>query len=177
MNKNILFQPLTLKNGFTFKNRFVKPAMSEIMGDKAHLGVDLIDISGGNYENTMIQGSNKNGAFFVKYAAKAKKEIDTPIIVTDGFRTMNGENALANNETDMIGLARVMVLLPDLPNKAAQSKFKEINIEMRTTGFKALDKKVGSYIGLSYYEMLMAKIAADKGVKCTKMLGNLYCLH
>ena len=30
MNKNILFQPLTLKNGFTFKNRFVKPAMSEI---------------------------------------------------------------------------------------------------------------------------------------------------
>ena len=63
---------------------------------------------------------------------------------------MNGENALANNETDMIGLARVMVLLPDLPNKAAQSKFKEINIEMRTTGFKALDKKVGSYIGLSY---------------------------
>lgn len=50
MNKNILFQPLTLKNGFTFKNRFVKPAMSEIMGDKAHLGVDLIDISGGNYK-------------------------------------------------------------------------------------------------------------------------------
>lgn len=116
----------------------------------------------------MIQGSNKNGAFFVKYAAKAKKKIDTPIIVTGGFRTMNGENALANNETDMIGLARVMVLIPDLPNKAAQSKFKEINIEMRTTGFKALDKKVGSYIGLSYYEMLMAKIAADKDVKRTQ---------
>lgn len=34
------------------------------------------------------------------------------------------EHAVENNETDMVGLARAMVLLPDLPNKAAQDKFK-----------------------------------------------------
>lgn len=35
MNNSVLFDPLTLKNGVTLKNRIYKPAMSETMGDKA----------------------------------------------------------------------------------------------------------------------------------------------
>lgn len=134
----------------------------------AKLGIDLIEISGGNYENTKVLGSNRQGAFFVDFAARAKEGIDTPILVTGGFRTLTGmEHAVLNNEADMVGLARATALIPNLPNQAEQGKFKKINIERLSTGIPALDKKVGSYIGLSYYEMQMHRIAKGQTVKRT----------
>ncbi|MGO3116654.1 oxidoreductase, partial [Enterococcus pseudoavium] len=42
MTKNILFQPLKLKNGVVLKNRFVKPAMSEVMGDENYRPTEAI---------------------------------------------------------------------------------------------------------------------------------------
>ncbi|WP_242590342.1 hypothetical protein [Candidatus Enterococcus courvalinii] len=42
MTKNPMFQPLQLKNGTILKNRFVKPAMSEIMGDKEYRPTEAI---------------------------------------------------------------------------------------------------------------------------------------
>nr|WP_242590343.1 NADH oxidase [Enterococcus sp. MSG2901] len=135
----------------------------------AAIGVDLIEISGGNYENTMVQGSNKHGAFFIDYAAKVKQGIDTPILVTGGFKSLTGmAHAVSNQETDLVGLARAIALIPDLPNQAAAGNFHEINLEMLSTGIKSLDKKAGSYIGLSYYEMQMSRIAENKQVLRTK---------
>ncbi|MBF8808255.1 MAG: NADH:flavin oxidoreductase/NADH oxidase family protein [Enterococcus lacertideformus] len=163
--------PIALKiNSSDFRSGgFSEEDSIEVIHKMAKIGVDLIEISGGNYENTMVQGSNKQGAFFTDYAAKAKKGIDTPLIVTGGFRTLAGmEQAVLNHETDMVGLARAIALIPDLPNRAQQGIFKEINIEMLSTGIKSLDKKAGSYIGLSYYEMQMVRIAEDKPVKRTK---------
>lgn len=163
--------PIALKiNSSDFRSGgFSEEDSIEVIHKMAKMGVDLIEISGGNYENTMVQGSNKNGALFVEYAAKAKKGIDTPVIVTGGFRTLAGmEQAVLNQETDMVGLARAIALIPDLPNQAQRGIFKEIDIEMLSTGIKSLDKKAGSYIGLSYYEMQMVRIAEDKAVKRTK---------
>lgn len=58
------------------------------------LGIDLIEISGGSYENQMIQKVGQ-GAFFVDYAAKAKKLVKAPLMVTGGFETVQGmESAL-----------------------------------------------------------------------------------
>lgn len=42
MNQNMLFQPLKLKNGIVVKNRFVKPAMSEVMGDDNYRPTEAI---------------------------------------------------------------------------------------------------------------------------------------
>lgn len=78
------------------------------------------------------------------------------------------EHAVLNHETEMVGLARAIALIPDLPNQAAKGTFKEINLEMLSTGIKSLDKKAGSYIGLSYYEMQMVRIAKNKPVKRTQ---------
>ncbi|PWS23359.1 NADH oxidase [Enterococcus faecium] len=163
--------PIALKiNSSDFRSGgFSEEDSIEVIRKMSKLGVDLIEISGGNYENTMVQGSNKEGAFFTKYASKVKNSIETPIIVTGGFRTLIGmEEAVLNHETDMIGLARAMALISDLPNQAEKGIFKEINIEKLSTGITILDKKIGSYIGLSYYEMQMKKIAKNKVIKRTQ---------
>lgn len=128
------------------------------------LGIDLIEISGGNYENPTMQGVGK-GAFFVNYAAKVKNAVTTPIAVTGGFNTAEGINsAIENNETDLVGMARPLVLVPDLPNQMKNGTFKKANIHYLTTGSKALDKKVSSLIGLSYYQQQMERIADGKNV-------------
>lgn len=148
----------------------------QVIHRMAHLGVDLIEISGGNYENTVIQGDNRKGAFFIDYAAKAKAGIDTPIAVTGGFRTLHGmETAVTNHETEMVGLARATALIPDLPNQVKKGAFTEINLERLSTGLPCLDRKAGAYIGLSYYEMQMVRIAGGKPVKLTKNAWRPLC--
>ncbi|WP_279403840.1 oxidoreductase [Secundilactobacillus kimchicus] len=57
----------------------------EVIHAMADLGVDLIEISGGNYESPVMQATTNKGAFFVDFAAKAKAGIETPIMVTGAF--------------------------------------------------------------------------------------------
>lgn len=131
------------------------------------MGIDLIEISGGNYENPKMQGIGK-GAFFIDYAKKVKQTIKTPIIVTGGFNTANGmESAIKNDETDFVGLARPLVMVPDLPKQLKWGNFTSVKLNHLTTGSKKLDKKVGSLIGLSFYQQQMLRIAEDKKVQPT----------
>lgn len=131
------------------------------------LGIDLVEISGGNYEKPTVQGIGK-GAFFIDYASKIKSLVKTPIAVTGGFSTANGmSKAIANNEADLIGLARPLVLIPDLPNQFKNDNFTTVNLHHLTTSIKSLDKKVGSLIGLSYYQQQMLRIAKGLPIQVT----------
>ncbi len=94
-------------------------------------GVDLIEISGGSYEQpTMMdidglearyeeekrESTRMREAYFLDYAEEMRAAVKTPLMVTGGFRTHAGmEAALASGACDLIGLARPMCLLPDLP--------------------------------------------------------------
>ena len=94
-------------------------------------GVDLIEISGGSYEQpTMMdidglearyeeekrESTRMREAYFLEYAEEMRAAVKTPLMVTGGFRTHAGmEAALASGACDLIGLARPMCLLPDLP--------------------------------------------------------------
>lgn len=131
------------------------------------LGVDLIEISGGGYENNLIQGVGK-GAFFVQYAAKAKQRVHAPLMVTGGFATLAGmEKALDDGAADLIGLARPLALMPDLPNRVKAGKFTQIKLEHLTTGNRALDKRVGGVVGLAYYQEQMERLAKGRGIERT----------
>lgn len=163
--------PIGLKiNSADFRDGGFSEADSlQVIHRMADLGVDLIEVSGGNYENTMVQGSNRGGAFFIDYAAKAKRGLTTPILLTGGFRSLDGmTRAVANGETDLVGLARASALIPDLPHRAAIGQFDAIDLTRLSTGIRALDRRVGSYIGLSYYEMQMARLAQGKAVWVTR---------
>ncbi len=84
-------------------------------------GVDLLEISGGTYEQPKLLGfegrgssaepqrqtTRKREAYFLDYAEKIRKIAKMPLMVTGGFRTREGmEEALRDNACDVIGLGR-----------------------------------------------------------------------
>lgn len=94
-----------------------------------HAGVDLIEISGGTYEQPRLLGLEgmepaeeqsvaastlAREAYFVDFARAMKQTISVPLMVTGGFRSRAAmEEALAQGAADVIGLARPLCAAPD----------------------------------------------------------------
>ncbi|WP_338214277.1 NADH:flavin oxidoreductase/NADH oxidase family protein [Companilactobacillus muriivasis] len=149
------------------KGGFSQEDSIKVIQKMDQLGIDLVEISGGNYEKPTVQGIGK-GAFFIDYAAKVKQTITAPIAVTGGFSSANGmSKAIENDEADLIGLARPIVLIPDLPNQFETGNFTKINLHHLTTKIKSLDKKVGPLVGLSYYQQQMFRTAKGLPIQIT----------
>ena len=97
--------------------------------------IDLLEISGGTYEQPRMAGNDEAGAdparsetrkastiareaYFLEYAADMRGVTDMPLLVTGGFRTVQGMNdALAAGACDMVGVGRPLCGMPDAPNK------------------------------------------------------------
>ena len=101
------------------KGGFTEEESMEVVKTLAAAGIDLIEISGGTYENPSMMGSLKNvkestrqrEAYFLTYAEQVRKLVDTPLVVTGGFRSSAGmQDALDSGATDMIGIARPLAL-------------------------------------------------------------------
>ena len=99
-------------------------------------GVDLLEISGGTYEQPRMVGADDmtlspeksekrrestvaREAYFLEYAKDIRARVKrTPLMVTGGFRTVEGMNAaLASGEMDVVGIARPLCVDPVLPAK------------------------------------------------------------
>jgi 2,4-dienoyl-CoA reductase-like NADH-dependent reductase (Old Yellow Enzyme family) len=95
-------------------------------------GIDLIEVSGGNYEQPrMIDFTRKDPlgagkrvstkrreAYFLDFVPKLRAKVSVPVMVTGGFRTVAAmEQAVANDGVNMIGLGRPMVIDPDCAAK------------------------------------------------------------
>lgn len=91
-------------------------------------GVDLIEVSGGNYEQPrMIDFTRKDPlaagkrgstlrreAYFLDFVPMLRAQVSIPVMVTGGFRTVAAmERAVAVEGVDMVGLGRPMVIDPD----------------------------------------------------------------
>ena len=95
----------------------------------ADAGIDLIEISGGTYEAPAMTGvkagkepvresTRQREAYFLEFAEKARKTVKTPLVVTGGFRSATGmAEAIGSGAVDMVGLARILAIEPDLPNR------------------------------------------------------------
>ncbi|MEN3938974.1 NADH:flavin oxidoreductase/NADH oxidase family protein [Staphylococcus shinii] len=133
-------------------------------------GIDLIEISGGNYENpVMFEGSNirestkKREAYFLDYADKARQLVKAPIVVTGGFRTAEAmEDAINNGSIDMVGIAKPLAINPDLPKQINNGIYKTSDLPKLTTNIKFIDKKLGSMLELSWYEAQFYLMAHGK---------------
>lgn len=95
--------------------------------------VDLIEISGGTYEQPKllgIEGMEESDAqnvapstiareaYFVDFALAMQAAVTVPLMVTGGFRTRAAmEAALASGAADVIGLGRPMCLITDAPKQ------------------------------------------------------------
>jgi tRNA-dihydrouridine synthase len=90
-------------------------------------GVDLLEVSGGNYESPAMAGSGElpaeqrqssrdREAYFIDYARRIRELTKMPILLTGGMRSRAVmDQALASGAVDVIGLARPMTYIPDLP--------------------------------------------------------------
>jgi len=91
----------------------------EAIGILDKTSIDLIELSGGSYFPGAISSSDSStkGPYFIDFAKKAKHLTNIPLVVTGGFKTRGQSlNALASNSADFVGLARALVLAPELPN-------------------------------------------------------------
>lgn len=95
-------------------------------------GVDLLEISGGNYEQPRLLGVSGRAAdavevrpstrvreaYFLDYAAAIRHVATMPLMVTGGFRSRAGmEAALASGDTDVLGIARPFCTHPDVARR------------------------------------------------------------
>lgn len=93
--------------------------------------IDLIDISGGTYFPGAKSASDSAGAgpYFLDFAKRARSLTDKVLMATGGFKTLDqATEAVESGAADLVGLARALVLEPDLPDKwskgqAAQPAF------------------------------------------------------
>ncbi len=133
----------------------------------SELGIDFIEISGGNYESpemlTAKESTKKREAFFLDYAEKARAVSQVPLIITGGFRSEPAMNeALQSGHLDFIGIARPFALMPDLPDKIRQGTYQTITTNRIKTGVAAVDNKVGAVLEMDWYMAQMALIGKGK---------------
>jgi 2,4-dienoyl-CoA reductase-like NADH-dependent reductase (Old Yellow Enzyme family) len=113
------------RGGFAFEDSVIVAKWLEAAG------VDLLEISGGSYEQPAMMDSEgltpaerpnipastaKREAYFVDFAKTMKAQVSLPLMVTGGFRTGGAmTHALESGAADVIGLGRPMCADPHLP--------------------------------------------------------------
>ncbi|MDH3428369.1 MAG: NADH:flavin oxidoreductase/NADH oxidase family protein [Gammaproteobacteria bacterium] len=123
------------KGGFTFEDCL---RVIEMLNEE---GLDLLEISGGNYEQPRLLGiaglepvfeqkvrasTRAREAYFFDYAVAARRVAKMPLMVTGGFRSVQGMNeALAEGDIDVIGLARPLCVDPDFPAKILSGEIEQ----------------------------------------------------
>ena len=149
------------------KGGFDEADSIQVVQKMAELGIDFIEISGGNYENPEMlstkASSQKREAFFLDYAEKARAVCNATLIITGGFRSENAMNeALQSGHLDFIGIARPFALQPDLPNQIQQGNYQTLVTNRIKTGFAPVDNKLGAVLEMDWYMYQMALIGNGK---------------
>lgn len=109
----------------------------QVAGWLAQDSLDLLEISGGNYEQLSLMGveptdvresTRKREAYFLEYADAIRNAARIPLMITGGFRSRSVmEQAVATGEVDMIGLARPFCTQPDLPKHLIAKSVEEVD--------------------------------------------------
>ena len=133
----------------------------------ADAGIDLLEISGGNYEEPAMTGiaikesTKMREAYFMDFAEKARKVCTIPIAVTGGFRTAEGmANAISSNAVDFVGIARHLAIETDVPNKLLSGKLPKHSVKPIKTGIPMIDNM--GIMEVSWYSAQLKRIGNGK---------------
>lgn len=114
------------KGGFSFADCL------RVVGWLEDEGIDLLEISGGNYEQPRMMGfsglepvfeedvresTRAREAYFMGYAEAIIGRSKLPVMVTGGFRTRRAMTAALEQGVGVIGLARPLCVSPDAPGQ------------------------------------------------------------
>ena len=126
------------RGGFTHEESM------EVVGMLGDASVDLIELSGGNYETPAMfdlhDSTSQREAYFLDYARGARERTTSAIMVTGGFRTAAVMNAaLEEGALDLVGLARPLALEPALPREMFEGRSAGSSMTPKSFGPKALN--------------------------------------
>lgn len=115
------------KGGFAFEESLI---VARWLQDA---GVDLIEVSGGSYEQPSMMNAEglepaepqkvapstaAREAYFVDFAKAMRRELKIPVMVTGGIRMRRAaDHALSTDAADVIGIARPMCVDTDAPRQ------------------------------------------------------------
>jgi 2,4-dienoyl-CoA reductase-like NADH-dependent reductase (Old Yellow Enzyme family) len=133
----------------------------------ADAGIDLIEISGGTYEAPAMSGVLQSPvktstaireAYFLEFAEKVRSTANTPLMVTGGFRSVEGMNsALQSGALDIVGLARLLAIDPDAPKSLLQGQNSSLHVKPIATGLKLVDRM--GIMEILWYTQQLRRIA------------------
>lgn len=157
--------------------------------------LDLIEISGGTYEQPKLLGADgrsedamplkqstiKREAYFLEYAKAIRAVAKMPILMPGGFRSRSGmEAALESGEIDVIGLARPLCTMPDLPKKLLAGLIDEAPAHERAhaTQSKGFIAKLVNTLGqLGWYYAHIEDLGDGKPLKLDRSLGAAFARY
>ena len=145
-------------------------------------GIDLLEVSGGNYESPAMTGlTTRKGelrastaareAYFLSYAETVRARTTIPLMLTGGLRSAAamGE-VLASGAAQVIGIARPLCTEPDLPRELLTGAKSESDHTMPRVGVKAADSMLQIY----WYRRQIHRLA--EGLEPDPALGKLSTL-
>lgn len=150
---------------------FTEEESLAVIAALADQGIDLVEISGGNYENPAMAKGAENGevrestlareAYFLEFAEKVRERVDVPLMVTGGFRTETGmADAIASGATDLVGIARPLAVEPDCPKRIMAGESFISAVKPIRTGIRLIDDM--ALMEVSWYTRQLGRMGKGK---------------
>ena len=128
---------------------FTEDESRGVLAALAGEGLDLIEVSGGSYEQPAMMGSAADStrareAYFLDYARTVRSIVgDIPLAVTGGFRSRSAmEEAVNSGECDVIGLGRPTATTPDAADALLSGRAESVTAHQIRYGMRGLLSKV-----------------------------------
>lgn len=131
------------------------------------LSVDLLEISGGTYENAEFllasnirESTKKREAYFLDFANKVREQSKIPLMVTGGIRSLDFCNeALSKGWFDVVGMARPFLLYDHFAQRFLENQLVPEEFSIRT-GIKAFEDMAEA----GFYNLQLDNLATGKKV-------------
>lgn len=135
-------------------------------------GIDLLEVSGGNYESPAQLGyapdrQTQRDGYFLDYATALREQSKLPLMLTGGLRDVDLMNQIVTDGTvDLIGLARPFALQPDLAKQLLAGKSLLDPAKIPAVGYKPVD----AYLQLAWHAAQFRRISRGQQPKAIKGL-------
>jgi len=144
----------------------------ELGGLLERAGIDLIEVSGGNYERPAMAGYEADGSEirsehespFWNAAAELTAAVGVPVMLTGGFRTRaEVDRALATDVCTMIGAGRPLAVRPALAARFVRGETDVLDRPgPRLGGPASVRRMLGAAAGTGWHRIQLARTGAGR---------------
>jgi len=138
---------------------FTEDESRGVLAALAGEGLDLIEVSGGSYEQPAMMGATADStrareAYFLDYARTVRSILgEVPVAVTGGFRSRAAmEEAVNSGECDVIGLGRPTATTPDAADVLLSGRAEAVTAKQVRYGMRGL---LGKFVELKTLDGLL----------------------